>query len=52
VAFRVDALDDLCADLREKGVEIEREISWSGGRSVYFRDPAGNSVEFVEGEIW
>jgi catechol 2,3-dioxygenase-like lactoylglutathione lyase family enzyme len=34
-------------------VEIEREITWPlGGRSVYFRDPAGNSVEFVEGEIW
>jgi catechol 2,3-dioxygenase-like lactoylglutathione lyase family enzyme len=52
VAFRVGALDDLCEGLRQKGVEIEREISWGGGRSVYFRDPAGNSVEFVEGEIW
>lgn len=52
VAFRVDTLDDLAADLRQKGVEIEREISWGGGRSLYFRDPAGNSVEFVEGEIW
>ena len=31
----------------------EREISWPlGGRSVYFRDPAGNSVEYVEGQIW
>jgi catechol 2,3-dioxygenase-like lactoylglutathione lyase family enzyme len=52
VAFRVDDLDELCAHLRGKGVEIEREIDWGGGRSVYFRDPAGNSVEFVEGEIW
>jgi catechol 2,3-dioxygenase-like lactoylglutathione lyase family enzyme len=52
VAFRVAELDELCAGLRAKGVEIEREIAWGGGRSVYFRDPAGNSVEFVEGEIW
>jgi catechol 2,3-dioxygenase-like lactoylglutathione lyase family enzyme len=52
VAFRVEELDELRAGLTRQGVEIEREISWGGGRSVYFRDPAGNSVEFVEGEIW
>jgi catechol 2,3-dioxygenase-like lactoylglutathione lyase family enzyme len=52
VAFRVDELDELGDDLRRKGVDIEREIDWGGGRSVYVRDPAGNSVEFVEGEIW
>lgn len=53
MAFRVDGLDDLTAGLRARGVEIEREITWNeNGRSVYFRDPAGNSVEFVEGEIW
>jgi catechol 2,3-dioxygenase-like lactoylglutathione lyase family enzyme len=53
VAFRVNGLD-ACADgLRARHIEIEREITWPlGGRSVYFRDPAGNSVEFVEGEIW
>jgi catechol 2,3-dioxygenase-like lactoylglutathione lyase family enzyme len=52
VAFRVAELDELSQYLRNRGVEIEREIAWGGGRSVYFRDPAGNSVEFVEGEIW
>jgi catechol 2,3-dioxygenase-like lactoylglutathione lyase family enzyme len=52
VAFRVDGLDQLTAQLRERGVEIEREVAWEGGRSVYFRDPARNSVELVEGEIW
>ena len=47
VAFAVESLAAL--DLPE----VEREIEWpSGGRSVYVRDPAGNSVEFVEGEIW
>ncbi|MGN6582964.1 MAG: glyoxalase/bleomycin resistance/extradiol dioxygenase family protein, partial [Rhizobiaceae bacterium] len=24
----------------------------SGGRSIYFRDPAGNSIEFAEPRIW
>jgi catechol 2,3-dioxygenase-like lactoylglutathione lyase family enzyme len=53
VAFKVGELDACADDLRGHGVEIEREITWPlGGRSVYFRDPAGNSVEFVEGEIW
>jgi len=53
VAFRVDELDELADGLRGNGVEVEREITWpGGGRSGYVRDPAGNSVEFVEGEIW
>jgi catechol 2,3-dioxygenase-like lactoylglutathione lyase family enzyme len=53
LAFRVDDLDALAGQLKQRGVEIEREIEWSeSGRSVYFRDPAGNSVEYVEGEIW
>lgn len=35
------------------GVAIEQEMVWgSGARSIYVRDPAGNSVELVEGEIW
>jgi catechol 2,3-dioxygenase-like lactoylglutathione lyase family enzyme len=55
VAFRLanGDLDRLAAHLGSAGVEIEREITWPlGGRSIYVRDPAGNSVEFVEGEIW
>ena len=55
VAFAVEtgALDTRAAGLRRRGVEIEREIDWNGrGRSIYFRDPAGNSVELVEGDIW
>ena len=35
------------------GYEIETEVDWpTGARSFYVRDPAGNSVEFAEGEIW
>jgi hypothetical protein len=46
-------LDALAAELRRRGVEIEREIAWDeGGRSLYVRDPDGNSVELIEGEAW
>lgn len=36
-----------------KGVAIEADFLWpSGGRSIYFRDPAGNCLEFAEPRIW
>lgn len=39
--------------LTESDVPIEADFEWpSGGRSLYFRDPAGNSVEFAEPRIW
>ena len=39
--------------LRARGVELEQEKEWPrGGRSIYVRDPAGNSVELVEGDLW
>ena len=35
------------------GIEIESDFEWpNGGRSIYFRDPAGNSLEFAEPKIW
>ena len=55
VAFRVAAgeLDRWRAALVDRGVPIEREIQWKrGGRSLYVRDPAGNSVELTEDELW
>lgn len=55
VAFRVEAgtLDAWGETLRESDIEIEMDRDWErGGRSLYVRDPAGNSVEFVEGRIW
>jgi catechol 2,3-dioxygenase-like lactoylglutathione lyase family enzyme len=52
VAFSVQRLDDWRDRLRAGGVDIEQEVEWDGGRSIYFRDPAGNSVELVEGDIW
>jgi len=55
VAFRVGpaALSLWRRRLSELGVALEQEQSWGDdGDSLYFRDPAGNSVELVEGEIW
>ena len=39
--------------LRRHRIRIEADFEWpGGGRSVYFRDPAGNSLEFAEPRIW
>jgi catechol 2,3-dioxygenase-like lactoylglutathione lyase family enzyme len=39
--------------LEQKRVGIEKVIDWpGGGRSIYFRDPAGNSVELATPKIW
>jgi catechol 2,3-dioxygenase-like lactoylglutathione lyase family enzyme len=35
------------------GVTIEKDLTWpGGGRSLYFRDPAGNSLELATPRIW
>jgi catechol 2,3-dioxygenase-like lactoylglutathione lyase family enzyme len=55
VAFSVGEgeLDAWRERLEARGVEIEQERPWErGGRSLYVRDPAGNSVELVEGDLW
>lgn len=39
--------------LKGKNIAIEADFEWpNGGRSIYFRDPAGNSLEFAEPRIW
>lgn len=39
--------------LQQRGVAIERSIDWpGGGKSLYFRDPAGNSLELATPRIW
>jgi catechol 2,3-dioxygenase-like lactoylglutathione lyase family enzyme len=54
VAFSVDELEPWRERLAAAGVEIEDEHEWArgGARSLYVRDPAGNSVELVEGDLW
>lgn len=35
------------------GIAIEKEITWPrGGHSIYFRDPAGHSVELITPGVW
>jgi catechol 2,3-dioxygenase-like lactoylglutathione lyase family enzyme len=39
--------------LRKNGIAIEHEHHWErGGRSLYFRDPAGNAIELATPGIW
>mgnify|MGYP000173892581 CR=1 FL=1 len=39
--------------LEAAGVAIEQDFLWpNGARSLYVRDPAGNSVEFAEPALW
>ena len=41
------------AHLAAEGVAIESEVTWPrGGRSLYIRDPAGNSVELASPLLW
>ena len=53
--FRVAAADmDSWIDrLSRSGVAIEADFRWpNGARSIYFRDPAGNSLECAEAALW
>lgn len=55
ICFRASAaeIDGWASHLRGKGVHIEADFEWpGGGRSIYFRDPAGNCLEFAEPRIW
>jgi len=39
--------------LEDQNIAIEADFEWPrGGRSIYFRDPSGNSLEFAEPRIW
>lgn len=49
-AEKVDAWRD---HLQDHGIEIEQEINWpNGAHSLYFRDPAGNSMELATPSLW
>jgi catechol 2,3-dioxygenase-like lactoylglutathione lyase family enzyme len=54
-ALRVapESRDRWRAHLADRGVELESEVDWPGGGwSLYFRDPAGNSLELATGSLW
>lgn len=55
VCFRAtaDEITHWRAHLEARGIYIEADFEWpGGGRSIYFRDPAGNCLEFAEPRIW
>jgi catechol 2,3-dioxygenase-like lactoylglutathione lyase family enzyme len=53
LGIEADAFDTWRKLLQGHGVTIEKEMKWlRGGRSLYFRDPAGNSVELVTPGVW
>jgi catechol 2,3-dioxygenase-like lactoylglutathione lyase family enzyme len=53
LGIRAEGLDEWRRRLLDHGVEVEKEVTWpTGGHSVYFRDPAGNSVELVTPGLW
>jgi len=58
-AASADEIERWKAHLTDKGIAIEADFVWPpkpgqerGGRSIYFRDPSGNSLEFAEPKIW
>jgi catechol 2,3-dioxygenase-like lactoylglutathione lyase family enzyme len=63
IAFRIDdeTYDPWLARLEAAGVAIEQQQTWpmerkpdqpATGRSIYCRDPAGNSIELITADIW
>lgn len=53
LGIEAESLDAWRKHLRDRGVSIEREVEWPrGGKSLYFRDPAGNSVELLTPGLW
>jgi catechol 2,3-dioxygenase-like lactoylglutathione lyase family enzyme len=55
IAFQVDGtqIASWRAHFCELGIEIEIDnTSDDGAQQLYVRDPAGNSVEIVAGELW
>lgn len=54
-AFAVDdaAIGRWRTHLAHHGIAIETEVEWPrGGRSLYVRDPAGNSIELATPSVW
>lgn len=53
LAVAPDQLDLWLRHLATHGIDIEADFLWPGGaRSIYFRDPAGNSIELADPRLW
>ena len=51
-AARDCEIDQWKEHLAAHGINIEKEICWERGRSIYFRDPSENSIEIASPAIW
>lgn len=52
-AASAEEIDGWCKRLQGAGIAIDADFEWpGGGRSIYIRDPSGNSIEFAEPRIW
>ena len=52
-AVPMSELDTWKNHLQQMGIAIEKDFQWPNGvRSIYFRDPAGNSLEFTSPKLW
>ena len=48
-----EELDSIRQAMLDAGVAIDADFRWPGGaRSIYVRDPSGNSIEFAEPRLW
>ncbi|MPQ92211.1 VOC family protein [Thioclava sp. JE_KL1] len=53
LAADAEQLNEWERHLRDNNVEIEADFYWpNGARSIYLRDPAGNSVEIADKTLW
>lgn len=53
MGIEADSLDAWREHLETQKVAVEMEVEWPpGGKSLYFRDPAGNLVELITPGIW
>jgi catechol 2,3-dioxygenase-like lactoylglutathione lyase family enzyme len=53
LGIQADDLDGWRSHLERHKAPIEHEEAWPrGGHSLYFRDPAGNSVELITPGLW
>lgn len=53
LAIRSEDLEEWETHLERSGVTVESCVDWPrGGRSIYFRDPAGHSIELATPGIW
>ncbi|WP_068112114.1 VOC family protein [Tropicimonas marinistellae] len=52
-AMSAEDLSRMRERLSDAEIEVEADFNWpNGARSIYVRDPGGNSVEFAEPRLW